>query len=277
MRMRSGCEGGGKGPLIQVEKSGTLATSNDQCLFHPLSVGIDGYNGTLTGGVAATLGVNCGMSTGRNGILQANTKLEILNDQGGSSMSVEGSKISPTLRCQTHGHLPVVALGFDLQQITSKVNRSTLKPIQPTLCGAGNPHVICAGNGIARKNSEIVKAYVIGSYHSKGMMSDNPLCGFYEADTARTLDLNGGNPCCNQGGIAVVQSDADWDDWELIVRRLTPLECERLQGFPDGWTEYRIDGTAISDTNRYQMLGNSVAVPCVAYIMQGIVDVIETR
>ena len=113
MRMRSGCEGGGKGPLIQVEKSGTLATSNDQCLFHPLSVGIDGYNGTLTGGVAATLGVNCGMSTGRNGILQANTKLEILNDQGGSSMSVEGSKISPTLRCQTHGHLPVVALGFD--------------------------------------------------------------------------------------------------------------------------------------------------------------------
>ena len=56
-----------------------------------------------------------------------------------------------------------------------------------------------------------------------------------------------------------------------IVRRLTPTECERLQGFPDGWTTEGHDGKPISDTARYMMLGNSVAVPCVAYIMQGIV------
>jgi len=54
-----------------------------------------------------------------------------------------------------------------------------------------------------------------------------------------------------------------------VLRRLMPLECERLQGFPDGWTEYGYHGERISDTKRYQMLGNSVAVPCVAYIMQG--------
>ena len=53
--------------------------------------------------------------------------------------------------------------------------------------------------------------------------------------------------------------------------------CERLQGFPDGWTEYGADGRPISDANRYQMLGNSVAIPCVAYIMQGIVGAMETR
>lgn len=58
-----------------------------------------------------------------------------------------------------------------------------------------------------------------------------------------------------------------------IVRRLTPTECERLQGYPDGWTEFDVDGKPISDTRRYQMLGNSVAVPCVAYIMQGIAQV----
>ncbi len=50
------------------------------------------------------------------------------------------------------------------------------------------------------------------------------------------------------------------------VRRLTPLECERLQGFPDGWTEDQ------SDTNRYKQMGNAVAVPVVEWIIQGIVD-----
>ena len=61
----------------------------------------------------------------------------------------------------------------------------------------------------------------------------------------------------------------------LCVRRLTPTEAERLQGYPDGWTEAGADGSPISDTKRYQMLGNSIAVPCVAYIMQGITDAVN--
>ena len=52
----------------------------------------------------------------------------------------------------------------------------------------------------------------------------------------------------------------------LLVRRLTPLECERLQGFPDGWTD--IPGA--SDSARYRALGNSVAIPCVEFVMRGI-------
>ena len=52
------------------------------------------------------------------------------------------------------------------------------------------------------------------------------------------------------------------------VRRLTPLECERLQGFPDGWT---VDQ---SDTHRYKQMGNAVAVPVVEWIIQGITDTI---
>ncbi len=55
-------------------------------------------------------------------------------------------------------------------------------------------------------------------------------------------------------------------DLPLLIRRLTPLECERLQGFPDGWTA--LPGAA--DAPRYKALGNSVAVPCVEYIMLGI-------
>jgi DNA (cytosine-5)-methyltransferase 1 len=50
------------------------------------------------------------------------------------------------------------------------------------------------------------------------------------------------------------------------VRRLTPTECERLQGFPDGWTEFAADGTRISDSARYQMLGNAVTVNVAEYI-----------
>ena len=52
----------------------------------------------------------------------------------------------------------------------------------------------------------------------------------------------------------------------LLIRRLTPLECERLQGFPDGWTD--IPGA--SDSARYKALGNSVALPCVEFIMSRI-------
>jgi DNA (cytosine-5)-methyltransferase 1 len=57
---------------------------------------------------------------------------------------------------------------------------------------------------------------------------------------------------------------------KYIVRRLTPTECERLQGFPDGWTKYGHDNKEISDTRRYQMLGNSVAIPCVKFVLGGI-------
>lgn len=55
-------------------------------------------------------------------------------------------------------------------------------------------------------------------------------------------------------------------DGPLLIRRLTPLECERLQGFPDFWT----DLPGASDSSRYKALGNSVAIPCVEYIMRSI-------
>ena len=55
---------------------------------------------------------------------------------------------------------------------------------------------------------------------------------------------------------------------EYIVRRLTPLECCRLQGFPDWWE----DGVGGSDSARYKMWGNGMALPCVLYVMEGITD-----
>ena len=53
---------------------------------------------------------------------------------------------------------------------------------------------------------------------------------------------------------------------QSIVRRLTPTECERLQGFPDGWTEGQ------ADSHRYKQMGNAVAVPVVEWIVQRLME-----
>ena len=57
----------------------------------------------------------------------------------------------------------------------------------------------------------------------------------------------------------------------LLIRRLTPRECERLQGYPDDWTA--LPGAA--DSPRYRALGNSVAIPCVEYLMHGMALVLR--
>lgn len=168
---------------------------------------------------------------------------------------------------------------------------------------------VVAQYGTGGNNTPLVLqvAYWISSYKSNAMMSDNPHSGIYEAETSRTLDLNGGYPGCNQGGIAVVgkcyhsskasymtkfdSSEAmdtlvatDYKDPpcvavapHYIVRRLTPLECERLQGYPDGWTDIGdwIDSKGKkhkgdSDNPRYKALGNSLALPFWFWLMRRI-------
>ena len=69
----------------------------------------------------------------------------------------------------------------------------------------------------------------------------------------------------------ICQPPSTWDaDCRNLIRRLTPLECERLQGYPDGWT----DVPGASDSARYKALGNSVAIPCVEHLMQRVAMVI---
>ena len=146
------------------------------------------------------------------------------------------------------------------------------------------------------------KCYGICSYASNSMKSGNPNSGIYEAETSRTLDLNGGNPSCNQGGVAVCEPniydmthpcDVIRDCGHIspvlkarmgtggnqvpitvqriirwIVRRLTPTECERLQGYPDHWTDIGdwVDSKGKkhkgdADSPRYKALGNSIDLP----------------
>ena len=352
------------------------------------SYSVDGYNSSVDE-VAATLGVNCGVSTGRNGVM-------VLNDQGGNRMDVT-EDMTCTLRAESH-HPPLV---FENHSQDSRYTgpQDTVQTILSTFGTGGNnqPFVLetpktlkirsgCEGGGkgaliqddlsatLGCNNDQtlfVPKAYGICSKGSNSMMSDNPHSGFYEADTSRCLDANGGDPSCNQGGIAVVaiegngsrpshrgdgykETDAmytlnateqhgvayssskasfftsaekelantlvatdykdppivnDEDDADYIVRRLTPTECARLQGFPDWWcddlatqeptqadidywkevfeTHRKVMGASSkpksesqiikwlkdphSDSAEYKMWGNGVALPNVFFVLSGIV------
>jgi DNA (cytosine-5)-methyltransferase 1 len=89
-----------------------------------------------------------------------------------------------------------------------------------------------------------------------------------DAHVSKTIDASASNPAMHQGGSAIVQA--------MAVRRLTPIECERLQGFPDGYTNIPWRKAAESpDGPRYKALGNSWAVPVVAWIGKRIQDQIK--
>ena len=216
-------------------------------------VGLDGYNGSVSD-KAATLGVNCGMSTGRNGV--------VLNDQGGNRMDVT-EEITCTLRAEAH-HPPCVleSAGFCTEHSANSRSIGYEEERSPTLragvvpaaiaienhpadgrvkledgdaiqtltsrmgTGGGNVPLVMNWDGgqiaptLTKQNAGgnqrmpdkdnfncVLQPFGICSKDSNAMKSANPHSGIYEADTSRTLDGNGGNPSCNQGGIAVVCID----------------------------------------------------------------------
>ena len=109
-------------------------------------------------------------------------------------------------------------------------------------------------------------AYSFDSLSSNSMKSNNPKSGCRQVDVAKTIDTTTPDPSKNQGGNAIVNNST--------VRRLTPLECERLQGFPDGWTDIGdyIDTKGkkrkTSDSARYKALGNSIALPSWVWVLE---------
>lgn len=80
--------------------------------------------------------------------------------------------------------------------------------------------------------------------------------------------------------IAVFEEEVDMEDMtsnRYVVRRLTPVECERLQGFPDGHTDLTEFDEPSSDTARYRALGNSMAVPNIYWLGKRIQEGLESR
>lgn len=362
-----------------------------------------------------------------------------LNDQGGNRIDVT-ENVTATLRAEAH-HPPCVmeSAGFCTEHSAKARSIGFEKEVSPTLRAGTVPAAVyenhgqdtrfkgsfntamtiittynTGGNAPDSNQGGVAVVYGICSKDSNSMKSDNPHSGFYEADTSRCLDANGGNPACNQGGMAVcvqgsmigrkdengpqgngINEDVSFtlnatdkhavaygidraafnqgqnakysfaveqevqptmvakgpgavaaptyssskasfftnaekelantlvatdykdppmindtdDNAEYIVRRLTPTECARLQGFPDGWcknletenptdediafwrgvfeTHRKAVGTSKkpksdkqivkwlrnphSDSAEYKLWGNGVCVNIVEFVLAGIV------
>lgn len=301
LKIRSGCDGGGKGALVQIEKSATLSTLQDQTLFvaePPKAYSFDSL---------------------------ASNSMKSSNPHSGCR-EVEIAKTldtSPPDPAKNQGGIAILeALPFDTTQITSPQNGSNPHfgdPCHPLAATAHPPAAVCLnyinpvaepliydaqGNGdgttsptmtgdhnsrvtdytaITLQGDTVAGALLARDYKgpgradSLGRVIAQPVGadlynGNLTGDKAVTLTTATGQGGANTGP-SVIEKIIRW-----IVRRLTPTECERLQGYPDGWTDLGdwVDSKGkahkAADTPRYKALGNSIALPQWYYVLGGIAD-----
>lgn len=374
VQIRGGCEGGGKGALIQEEKSGTLGCNNDQPLFCNItSAGFSSSMGAKAGNIgyeeeksptlsaarhdATVLCMNPWDSQsarvyGEDGVwhsLNANSNggqsrdaVLCLNDQGGSVMSVS-EDVTATLRAQEHGHQPVIFSRDVAHCLKAKANdsfredsdnyvvqqNSTIEYfaldmthacdvirecgdkapcLQARMGTGGNQVPLCfgIGNGQVHEamNMTHEKAQTLNTMHDAEAILQ---CAAVDCrNGTESQDINGTLQAKPNGGISY--------NTNIVcrigktVRRLTPTECARLQGFPDEWgnpikkdsfsdeeyefwhevknTHETLTGKMPkkykkeqllnwynklhTDSSEYKMWGNGIALPCALYCMEGI-------
>ena len=136
----------------------------------------------------------------------AGTASVTLKDRGGAEFDSKGRRAGKGFLIQNE-RSATLGVSQDQTLITGKCLNGwdvQSKHIQPE---EGKAEALYSGEcrGGGGESYVMQKCYGISSYDSNAMKSPNPQSGIYEADTSRTLDLNGGNPSCNQGGIAVVE------------------------------------------------------------------------
>ena len=331
VRIRGGCDGGGKGALVQTEKSGTLGTGNDQTIFCLQGNGIDradtaGCNGkcwkadesyTLNtidrpavcaevacmnpwdaqsarvydqDGAWHSLNANENGGMARDSVLCAGFKAGQGAQAGGIGYSEE---VSPTLAAAPSGtnQTPAV-VALDMTHACDVIREcGEQAPSLQARMGTGGNQVPLTYQDVTGTLSPGAHA---GSYNGQDAYNDmlvvsseiSPSLRAKENDPYRA-DMQAyvaSVDCRNfrEGGEVngTLQAKESGQSLNLnntvrqnmVVRRLTPMECERLQGFPDGWTdigdwiktdkrgrEIKVKGSA--DSPRYKALGNSIALP----------------
>ncbi len=273
-----------------------------------LAAGFYAGAGPAAGGVGYSAEVSPTLKAAASGTNMVPAIL-CLNDQGGSQMSLT-EDIAGTLRAQEHGHQPVL---FENHPKDGRYNGPL--GVAPTLAarmGTGGNNVplvgaprtalqetICiAGNAIDREpqnggnglGCQMDLAYTLTGTDRHAVYSRQRSDEFSEDDVAATQSARqhkdatdlvcqpyqetvGTIGCSDHKGVnnQYVSEDKCIVVRRKLIRRLTPTECERLQGYPDGWTD--IPGA--SDSARYKALGNSVAIPCVDFVLRGIAFVLR--
>ena len=287
MKIRSGCEGGGKGPLIQTDKSATLSCNNDQTLFEPKVYGICSKDSNAMKS-----------ANPHSGIYEAETS-RTLDGNGGNpgcnqggiavveSYAIQGSMIGRNDKNSPQGDGINEDVSFTLNTVdrhavyamTTGSFTQVAEDKAPTVLARDykDPTAVCYGIGRDTFNQG----------------KNAKFAPTFEEELQPTLVAKG--PGAIQSG--------------YTVRRLTPTECARLQGFPDWWcddlgiaeptmedirywydvfeTHRKIVGSSTkpkslkqitkwlrdphSDAAEYKMWGNGVALPCVVFVLSGIV------
>ena len=220
---------------------------------------------------AGSIGYQEGVAPTLKGSASGNMAPSILclNDQGGNVMECT-ENVSGTLRAQEHGHQPLV---FENHALDARFTGPHSHV--PTLRAQGQGHqpLVFENHGIDARYKGPLPAVPTLSARAGTGGGNLPLVSSVTAVFSRQRTDH-----FREDNVASTESARQFKDATdlilqmgnepacLLIRRLTPLECERLQGYPDGWT----DLPGASDSARYKALGNSVAIPCVEYIMRGI-------
>ena len=209
-----------------------------------------------------------------------------LNDQGGKIMDCT-EDISGTLRAEEHGHQPLI-LSIQQSEAETETDRSKTAIEMTNMCGGNQPSLfenhgidaryrgplsvaptLPARAGTGGNNLSLVAQPVTSQVYCRQRVDVFQNGEISSTESARQYK-DATDLVCQIPADGSPLQDALAAGVRALIRRLTPLECERLQGFPDGWTD--IPGA--SDSARYRALGNSVAIPCVEYLIRRIVIVL---
>ena len=188
---------------------------------------VDDYETWIPGGVVPTLNVSDNTGDVRATVL-------IFYGNRVDDIRMQGDVIN-TLQARMGtggGNMPIVA--FDTYNQTTSEISQTIKSHS-----ANNENI----GAVAYSIREDAKANTFSAT---------------ETDTALAVQALQPSPQSHHAQIFLAE--------ETMIRRLTPMECERLQGFPDGWTEGQ------ADTHRYKQMGNAVAVPVVSWLIKRLME-----
>ena len=256
-----------------------MATSNLQ--MQTFVASFSAGAGASAGGIGYREGVAPTLKAGSSG--NSMPSVLCINDQGGERMDVTVDKTA-TLRAQMGNHQPLI---FESHGMDARYRQmDSVAPAMSARCGTGGNNVplvgeqvyCLAGNTIDREPEnggngigyQENVSYTLTGFDRHAVFRRQRVDAFTTDEIAGTQSARQSKDATDLI-LHTCELMGDKDLPILLIRRLTPLECERLQGFPDGWTD--IPGA--SDSARYKALGNSVAIPCVDFVMKCMADAIR--
>ena len=311
LKIRSGCAGGGKGALVQTEKTGTLSTLQDQTLFQLIRE----PTYCISGNTVDRKTNQNGSGVRENGSFTVNTVdrhavvYSIQEENPAQPVALESNQVHATVTqtgiCPTlpasmglgGGYVPMITDHPADKPVVFENHAQDARYKEAPTCsptgydswgtGGGNTPLVAVpgqvtsygiGNGQAHAYASKEKSGTLDTMHDAQAVAIeysgclNP----WDTQARRVYGEDGTFPALpsreSAGGNQQAVLAGQRTRW--IVRRLTPTECERLQGYPDGWTDIgewtdtKGKKHKPADSPRYKALGNSIALPQWFWIAQ---------